>query len=152
LSHLLQIKNISKTYPNINTAKQRFKSLLSILANKKINGIEVLNNINLSIAKKETYFGFNYNGFIKVPKDGIYTFYLESNDGSMLFIDDQEVVENEGNHAPIEEVEEIGLKAGLHPFNVKYFQCGGGKELKVSWSGPGLKKRELKGKDLFRGN
>ena len=95
----------------------------------------VIENFSVGKAGRETYFGFRYSGHVKVPKDGIYKFYLESNDGSRLFIDGEEIIENDGNHGAIEEQGSVELKAGLHEIRVKYFQCGGGKKLKVSWEG-----------------
>jgi hypothetical protein len=37
----------------------------------------------------------------------------------------------------------MALKAGEYPLEIKYFQAGGGKALKVSWEGPGIAKREM---------
>lgn len=63
LSNLIQIENISKTYPNINSAKQRFKSLLSILFNKnQNNGSNVLTNIKLNVKKGESLAIIGKNG------------------------------------------------------------------------------------------
>jgi len=66
-----------------------------------------------------------------------------------LFIDGKELIENDGNHAPIEETCSIGLKAGYHEIDVKYFQCGGGYKLKLSWEGNSLKKHEILPSELF---
>lgn len=109
----------------------------------------VIDNFNFDKAGKETYFGFCYSGFVNVPKDGIYKFYLESNDGSRLFIDGEEIIENDANHGAIEEQGSVGLKAGLHEIVVKYFQCGGGKKLKVSWEGSDFSKQEIHSTELF---
>ncbi len=99
--------------------------------------------------KRENYFGFRYTGFIKVPKDGIYTFYLKSNDGSRLYIDGEELIENDANHGAVEEPGTVVLRAGLHRIEVKYMQCGGGKSLIASWSGPGIEKQEIPASVLF---
>jgi hypothetical protein len=109
----------------------------------------IINTFNIGEKKRENYFGFRYSGFIKVPKDGIYTFYLKSNDGSRLYIDSDELIENDANHAAVEEPGSIALKAGCHPIMVKYMQCGGGKSLLVSWSGPGFAKQEIPAQVLF---
>jgi len=103
----------------------------------------VTGTFNYNDRKRENYFGFHFTGYIKVPKEGIYNFYLKSNDGSRLYIDGEELIENDANHGAVEEPGSVGLKAGLHKIEVKYMQCGGGKALTVSWSGPGLKKQEI---------
>jgi hypothetical protein len=109
----------------------------------------ITGNFNFGEKQKENYFGFRYSGYIKVPKDGIYTFYLKSNDGSRLYIHGDELIENDANHGAVEEPGSIALKAGYHPIIVKYMQCGGGKSLQVSWSGPGMVKHEIQPQELF---
>ena len=103
-------------------------------------------------APRENYYGYRFQGYINVPKDGIYNFCLTSNDGSRLVIDGKELIENDANHSAVEEPGSVGLKAGLHRILVKYFQCGGGKTLKVSWSGPGMEKHEINANELFTDN
>ena len=109
-------------------------------------------NFNIEDAKRNNYFGFRFTGFIKVTENGIYKFYLESNDGSRLFIDDEEIIENDANHGSIEQQGSIGLKKGYHKIFLKYFQCGGGKNLKVSWDGPGFSKQEIPSSVLYYQN
>lgn len=100
-------------------------------------------------APKENYYGYRFYGYINVPKDGIYNFFLTSNDGSRLHIDGKELIENDANHSTVEEPGGVALKAGLHKILVKYFQCGGGKALTISWSGPAMVKHEIKAEELF---
>jgi hypothetical protein len=109
----------------------------------------ITSKFSIDEKKRDTYFGFRFSGFIKMPKDGIYTFYLKSNDGSRLYIDGEELIENDANHGAVEEPGKVALKAGLHKIMVKYFQCGGGKTLQVSWSGPGVEKQEISASVLF---
>ena len=110
----------------------------------------VTQNFNIQMARVPSYFGLWFRGYIKVPQDGLYTFHLSSNDGSHLYIDGKELIENDGNHAMVEEPGCVGLKAGYHSIEVQYMQCGGGKGLKVSWEGPGIKKAEIPASVLFR--
>ncbi|MGC4101744.1 PA14 domain-containing protein [Ferruginibacter sp.] len=42
--------------------------------------------------------GFVYNGYININKTGIYEFYTTSDDGSLLYIDEELVVDNNGDH------------------------------------------------------
>lgn len=106
-------------------------------------------NFNSEERKRETYFGFRYSGYINVPEDGIYTFYLKSNDGSRLSIDGEELIENDANHAAVEEPGKVALKSGFHSILVRYMQCGGGKALVVNWLGPGFNKQEIPASVLF---
>lgn len=88
-------------------------------------------------------FGMLFRGMINIPKDGIYTFYTRSDDGSTLSIADQLVVDNDGLHGPQEAYGQIALKAGYHTFLVKYFEGGGGEVLEVEMEGPGIARSEV---------
>jgi len=70
--------------------------------------------------------GLTYKGYINIPEDGIYSFFLSSDDGSMLYIDSQLVIDNDGLHAPGEVTGQAALKKGYHPIEVQYFDHGGG--------------------------
>lgn len=88
-------------------------------------------------------FGLRFQGMINVPTDGIYTFYTHSDDGSALWIHDQMVVDNDGPHGPQEVQGKIALQAGFHPFEIRYFEAGGGETLSVMLEGPGMEKQEI---------
>ncbi len=94
-------------------------------------------------------FGYIYHGYILIPEDDIYIFYLASNDGSKLFLNEEELIDNDGGHGTIEKSGKIALKAGEYPIKVKYFQMGGSKDLKVSWESTTLKKQEITARVLF---
>lgn len=70
--------------------------------------------------------GLVISGFINVPKDDVYTFVLLSDDGSILTIDKDVVIDNDGPHAPKEVACEKALKAGYHSIEVRYFDHNGG--------------------------
>ncbi len=96
------------------------------------------------------HFGFTYAGFIKVPEQGIYGFFSESDDGSRLYIGDKLVVDNDGLHGMGEKKGLTPLAAGLHPIRVIFFERDGGQGLKISYEGPGVKKQEIPESALFR--
>lgn len=110
----------------------------------------VINNFDISIASRSDQFAVDYEGFIDVPTDGQYTFYTTSDDGSMLYIGDRLVVDNDGLHAAIEKSGTIGLKAGKHAIRVGFFERLGGEVLNVSYGGPGISKRAIPNLILFR--
>lgn len=86
-------------------------------------------------------FGVTYSGYIDIPRNGIYTFYLDSDDGSRLFIDDEVIVNNDGSHRSRQRKGKIALKKGLHKIAVKHFQEGGRPFLELQWETSGLKKQ-----------
>ncbi len=95
-------------------------------------------------------FGLKMSGYIKVSKAGIYTFYTNSNDGSMLYVHNELIVNNDGGHGNRERYGQIALSAGYHPIELVYFQMGGGKHLEVTMEGPGMVKHEIKSEELFQ--
>jgi cbb3-type cytochrome oxidase cytochrome c subunit len=89
------------------------------------------------------HFGFRFQGFIEVRETGSWEFFLRSDDGSALTIDGQEVVNNDGIHPSTEATGTIYLDSGRHSIEVQFFESGGGEELSLSWSGPGVEKRPV---------
>jgi alpha-L-fucosidase len=78
-----------------------------------------------------------FSGFLRVPADDLYRFSLTSDDGSILRIAGQLVVDNDGLHGAIEKQGAIALQAGLHPIEVSWFNGTGGAELDLRWARPG---------------
>ena len=81
-----------------------------------------------------------WEGVIKIAKDGKYKFFLESDDGSRLFIDGKQVVDNNGLHGMEEKEGEVELKAGNHEIRVIFFENEGDAGCKLSWSAEGMEK------------
>jgi len=123
-------------------------NMVSALETKLIN-TGITDVISLSKKQRTDKFAFEFNGYIKIPKDGIYTFFTQSDDGSKLFIDDIEVVDNDGDHGTVEQTGKAGLKKGYHKIRVIYFDSGGGNELKVLMQPDGEIKKELTANMLF---
>ena len=95
------------------------------------------------IEHSKTYFGLVLNGFINITREGEYTFYSGSNDGSKLLVDHKVIVINDGSHGYIEKSGKIYLEKGEHLIEVRYYQSGGGKQLNAFWEGPGIEKHEI---------
>ena len=99
--------------------------------------------------KRTDKFAFEFTGYIKIDMDGIYTFFTNSDDGSMLYIDDEEIVNNDGDHGNVEKSGRAALKKGFHKIKVLYFDSGGGNSLKVSMQKEGGAKMEIPKELLF---
>lgn len=79
-------------------------------------------------------FSIEWRGFLAISRRGLYTFATRSDDGSWLFIDDQLVVDNGGNHGLKEARGQIQLEQGIHEIRIKYFQAGGYYRMEAVWS------------------
>jgi len=95
------------------------------------------------------FYALRYSGRLFVEKAGEYTFFTESNDGSLLYINDNLVVNNDGSHNLLEESGVIALDTGLHDIVVEYFQNNGSEALTVSWSTPTIAKQAIPATVLF---
>ncbi len=94
-------------------------------------------------------YGLRFQGFIKIPADGLYTFYTSSDDGSRLSIGEKLLVNNDGLHALQRKGGLVRLTAGLHPVTIDYFEQGGEEELEISWEGPGFSSQPVAGEAWF---
>ena len=104
-------------------------------------------------------FGVLFDGYIKIPADGVYTFGLRNDDASKLWIDDQVVVDNDGAHVVRTRTGEVALKAGLH--RIKVANCDmalalgtskgdGSWAFDVLWAPPGVSLSPLPADMIFR--
>jgi len=94
-------------------------------------------------------FGLAYSGYVKIDADGMYDFFLTSDDGSKLTIDNDEVILNDGLHAMVEVPGSVFLKKGYHAIDVSFFQAGGGSGLKLMMQAPGKEKTPVSDEMLY---
>jgi plastocyanin len=89
-------------------------------------------------------FGLVYTGTLEIAKEGEYQFFLTSDDGSRLLVDDQVVVAYDGIH-PAGAIKngKVRLKPGPHRLRVEYFEASGEEALYVGWKGPGFNESAL---------
>lgn len=108
----------------------------------------VADNFDLP-ATASLFYGVRYTGTIEITADGDYEFFVNSNDGSRLFINGAEIVNNDGKHAAVEVSGEVTLTAGFHDIELQYFQSGGTEALGVEWQGPGFAKQVIPDELLY---
>eukprot|EP01052_Picozoa_sp_SAG31_P053977 SAG31_NODE_14108_length_827_cov_0.725275_1_plen_110_part_10 len=70
-------------------------------------------------------FVMRWSGFITVVASGSYMFQTESDDGSMLYIDGDVVVDNDGLHGARAQQGSIELTEGRHEITIAFFENGG---------------------------
>lgn len=103
-----------------------------------LNGLShsIVRSVGLDdITKRTTDWGAVFSGFIEIPADGLYTFYLRSDDGSRLMIDERMVADNDGLHAAATVPGSVALRQGVHRIKVFFFQREGGEFLTLRWKG-----------------
>ena len=88
---------------------------------------------SIADARDEDHFGYVFTGYIDIPEDGIWSFALTSDDGAILEVDDQLVVNNDGSHSAITTMGRIPLRKGLHPYKLVYLEDYEGQALVWHW-------------------
>lgn len=93
----------------------------------------------IDLAEQEDHFAFIFDGYIKVSENGVYEFMTKSDDGSLLYIDNELVVNNDGSHAAITATGRIALKEGIHQYKIIYFEDYEGEHFSWGWKTPSSK-------------
>jgi len=93
--------------------------------------------------QRDQNFGFRFSGSIRIAQAGTHKFYLNSDDGSRLWIDGKLVVDNWGEHGTTERSGEVALEAGDHSIMATFYNAGAGFEFSARWRGPGFAKQEI---------
>ena len=88
-------------------------------------------------------FAIYTEGYLRVEKEGEYTFEIWSDDGSKLYLHNELVITNDGPHGTEGKFGKALLTKGYHPFRMEYYQGGGGKYLSLNWIKPGDKAAEV---------
>jgi len=103
---------------------------------------------SLAPRSRNDNFAFRFTTTLTLASGGNYTFYTTSDDGSQLFVNGAQVVNNDGLHGPQERSGSINLPTGEHSLVVTFFERTGGESLNVQYAGPGISKRSLSGSIL----
>lgn len=142
-------RNLKQGGLNYHYVPGKFKNAIEIdtsLATKR----GVASQISYSkISNKAREYGLVFTGYINVNENATFEFSLYSDDGSRLYIDDELIVDNDGDHARYEKSAGVALQAGLHKIKVSYFDDGPGSTLKVYVKGTDGKKIEIPSVMLF---
>ncbi len=83
---------------------------------------------------REDYFGVRFSSHLTTTENGEYTFYLSSDDGSKLYIDDILVADNDGCHSVTKATGNVSLLAGTHKIRIDYFDFLNLESLKLEFS------------------
>ncbi|GAA3615044.1 sulfatase-like hydrolase/transferase [Flavivirga amylovorans] len=95
-------------------------------------------------------FGVALDGFIEVPTDGAYTFYLTSASKCHVMIHDIHLLDNDFEFVTTELSSSLQLKAGKHPIKIYYQQNENiTPDVDLKISGPGISKTSISDGMLF---
>ena len=94
-------------------------------------------------------FSVRWEGQIKIDHSGKYTFYIISDDGVRLFINDKNIIDNWKAQPATENKGTINLQRNkAYPILIEYFEESGGEALILGWESEKLSKRLISSKYL----
>lgn len=126
----------------------KFKSTADVLKAQPVKE-GTFRNFTIQEAAADDHFGYQFRSLINIPEKGVYKFHIYSDDGARLFIDDQEVIDNDGSHSAGEATGKVALEKGLHEIRVIYFEDYMGQALEIGITGKNLPKQLLPDEMLF---
>lgn len=91
---------------------------------------------SIAAVAQPDHFGYVFEGLIRIPQRGVWSFCTRSDDGSVLYIGDRKVVDNDGSHAAVTATGRVALEEGLYPFRLLYFEDYEGEEFSWGWQSP----------------
>ena len=74
------------------------------------------------VADRLEWFGLQYKGVLRIETAGTYTFGLNSDDGSKLYLGSTLVINNDFEHDPVLKTGGVTLDKGEYPLTLEYFQ------------------------------
>jgi hypothetical protein len=83
------------------------------------------------IKHREDHFSCVFEGFVNIPYSGLHTFYLNSDDGSKLYLNGALLINHDGDHSSMDKKGEALLQAGKHRIRIEYFEKSGSQDLEV---------------------
>ncbi len=86
--------------------------------------------------KYGSFWNIEFSGIMDVSHEGNYEFSITSDDGSVLFLDNQEIINNDGKRAKTAKSKTVSLKPGKHQINLLYFNFIGDNYLRAAVKNP----------------
>lgn len=77
-----------------------------------------------------------YEGYLLIKEAGEYEFHITSDDGSRLYIDGKQVIDNWGNHGPQRRSGKLELRAGWHRLRIDHYDHQYGAHMRFLWTDP----------------
>jgi arylsulfatase A-like enzyme len=106
---------------------------------------------DVSIRTRDGNIGLEFKGYLNVPADAVYTFYLSADTGAFLRLHDMQLLDADKTYVGGMEVSaRVNLKSGLHPFTLSYRRgTASNPALTLSWSSASIAKQSVPATAFF---
>jgi predicted esterase len=123
-------------FANLTPVREGYTNLSELISTTTSFNINALTGEKIHTV--DDGFSMRYTGYIQILRTGTWTFYTNSDEGSKLFINNTQVVNNDGLHSYRERSGTYNFtQTGWFPIRVEYFDKTGGQRLNIQWRGPG---------------
>ncbi|MFO7574439.1 MAG: PA14 domain-containing protein [Bacteroidales bacterium] len=103
----------------------------------------IVYEISHKLARIDSFFAIELEGYLLIPADDVYGLSLISDDGSRLILNGEEIISNDGIHGLREEGGYFPLGKGYHKIRIEYFQREGGMGLRLLLEVPGYQRSNI---------
>ena len=98
---------------------------------------------NFATSGRDDGVGAVYRALIEVPAAGWYQLSVESDDGSLMYLGGDLIIDNDGLHGMVDASAYVPLAAGKHDLRVEFFENGGGAGLIVRYFGANFQRQPV---------
>jgi len=133
----------SKTAPQ-SLGERHFLVSVDELTDARLKQQGVCSGIDTGLHDNRSHgYGFKFDGFLRVPRTGIYLFSVQGCDGYRIVIDGKTALEYDGIHGPEDRDFALNLARGDHPIAIAYYFDKGKPFFRVRWEGPGFERQDI---------
>ena len=92
------------------------------------------NQVGLAeIGHRDNLFAVVLEGYIEVAETGAKTIYLSADNGAKLYLNDELMIDQTGDHPSVKKMGQTLLTAGKHKIRIEYFELSGSQFLQAGW-------------------
>ena len=113
-----------------------FLSTEEMLRHGKVVKQGTMAEIAIDTRPEADHFGYVFEGWLDAYAEGMYQIRIISDDGAVLLLDGQPVLEMDGSHSPETGICFVRLGKGFHRLELRYFEDCEGQILDLSITGP----------------
>ena len=101
------------------------------------------------IKRRGDWVAIKFEGFVEISREGEYTIYSNANDGSVVYLDGEIVVDNAGYNGNKVTEGKTYLSKGKHKLELFYYENTGTESLNFEIEGPGMDKQPFPLESVF---